>query len=422
MVIGGGVNGLTCAASWRRRASNRCSSSARRLAAARANGRDRARLSRAARAPRRAAARGVVGRSRNSTAHGLEFRREPRQAARRLAPTAPLHVCEDAGKDRRRLARGLGARCRGAGRRFVGSPPHSAGVIGIALRDHAAVVDDLGGRDLWALLRTLRAFRRSTRADAYRLLRWGPMAVADLVGECFETEPLRAAVAADGIFGTRLGPWSAGSGMVLLLRAANESLGSPAALVVRGRAGGDRPGARARRRRAGGDIRTGAAVSQRPGRRTNARAASSSTTGTELEARAVVSGVDPKQTFLRAVRSDRSGARVFVADAQLPLVAAGEAQSRAVGASVVHRASTESVLAARVRIAPDVDYLERAFDHAKYGACSPEPYIEFTIPSLLDPLARAEGRARPLRLRAVGAEYRREPRDGNWDRMAERPA
>ena len=54
----------------------------------------------------------------------------------------------------------------------------------------------------------------------YRLLRWGPMAVADLVAEFFETELLRATIAARGIFGTFLGPWSAGSSLVLLIRAA----------------------------------------------------------------------------------------------------------------------------------------------------------------------------------------------------------
>ena len=52
------------------------------------------------------------------------------------------------------------------------------------------------------------------------------MAVADLVAEWFDTELLRATIAAQGIFGTFLGPWSAGSGASLLLRAASD--GNPA--------------------------------------------------------------------------------------------------------------------------------------------------------------------------------------------------
>src|SRR5260370_10728032 len=54
----------------------------------------------------------------------------------------------------------------------------------------------------------------------FDLVRWGPMAVADFVAEFFDTELLRAAIAARGIFGTALGPWSAGSTAVLLLRSA----------------------------------------------------------------------------------------------------------------------------------------------------------------------------------------------------------
>ena len=53
-----------------------------------------------------------------------------------------------------------------------------------------------------------------------RLIRWGPMAAADFVAEFFETDLLRAIVAARGIYGAALGPWSAGSRLLLLLRAA----------------------------------------------------------------------------------------------------------------------------------------------------------------------------------------------------------
>jgi hypothetical protein len=80
---------------------------------------------------------------------------------------------------------------------FINSPPS---------------VDAPSSRDVFALMHTLGDFRSLPNADQWRLLRWGPMAVADLVGESIETELLRATVAADGIFGAMLGPWSAGSG------------------------------------------------------------------------------------------------------------------------------------------------------------------------------------------------------------------
>jgi phytoene dehydrogenase-like protein len=66
----------------------------------------------------------------------------------------------------------------------------------------------------------------------------------------------------------------------------------------------------------------------------------------------------------------------------------------------------------RVRIAPDVDYLERAFDHSKYGRYSQEPYIELTIPTLLDPSLAPDG-AHVLSAYVQFAPYRL--REGSWD-------
>ena len=88
-------------------------------------------------------------------------------------------------------------------------------VIAEALATTPPDIDHPSGGDLWSMLKTGRAMRNMGKRDMYRLLRWGPMAVADLVAEYFETELLRAVVAARGVFGTFLGPWSAGSSLVL---------------------------------------------------------------------------------------------------------------------------------------------------------------------------------------------------------------
>ena len=63
-------------------------------------------------------------------------------------------------------------------------------------------------------------------------------------------------------------------------------------------------------------------------------------------------------------------------------------------------------LTGRLRMAPDVDFIERAFDHVKYGRFSPAPWLEATIPSLVDRVAGAAGRARGVDLRAVRAGRR----------------
>src|SRR5437016_6188595 len=96
-------------------------------------------------------------------------------------------------------------------------------VIGEALKLSPPNIDDPSRTDLWGMLQTGRALRKLGKRDMYRVLRWGPMAVADLVAEFFETELLRAMIAARGIFGTFLGPWSAGSSLVLLIRSAGDS-------------------------------------------------------------------------------------------------------------------------------------------------------------------------------------------------------
>src|SRR6185436_5432741 len=81
-------------------------------------------------------------------------------------------------------------------------------------------IDHPTPEDLWNLLKAGRGVRTLGKNGIFDLLRWGPMAVADFVAEFFETELLRAAIAARGIFGTTFGPWSAGSTMALLLHAA----------------------------------------------------------------------------------------------------------------------------------------------------------------------------------------------------------
>ena len=226
------------------------------------------------------------------------------------------------------------------------------------------------------------------RIDCFAGDRWrSPTSSA----EFFEHDGLRAAVAADGILGTRLGPWSAGSGMVLLLRAANEAVAACTIVVCARRPGRDRAALERAVRDAGGEIRTGARVQRIIVDSEQARGVVLQD-GTELRARAVISGVDPKQTFLklcdpvdlapeflwrmRNYRSFGTLAKINLALSAMP---------------TFHGVPIAKRWAARIRVAPDIDYLERAFDHSKYGRYSPEPYVEITVPSVLDPSLAPKG-------------------------------
>jgi phytoene dehydrogenase-like protein len=250
-------------------------------------------------------------------------------------------------------------------------------------------VEAVKGRDVWNYGKLGREFRRLGKRDAYRLLRWGPMAVADLVAEWFETELLRATVAARGIYGAFAGPWSAGTSVGLLLQAAADGHAVAPASFVKGGMGALTEALAKAARAAGAEIRTGAAVERiqvREGRAATVLLSS----GEEIAARAVVSNADPRRTFLSLVdsadlepdflvkirnyRSLGSAAKVNLALARLPSFS-GLKQSDLNG---------DAHLAGRIHIGPDIDYLERAFDAAKYGDYSPQPYMDITIPSLTD--------------------------------------
>ena len=265
-------------------------------------------------------------------------------------------------------------------------------VIGEALALTPPNIDNPSSGDLWGMLKTGRSIRNLGKKDMYRVLRWGPMAVADLVAEFFDTEPLRAAVAARGIFGTFLGPWSAGSALVLMLRAAADSSPdpSPAGSVqhAAGGAGAITLAMATAAKQAGAVIRIEADVTEirvQDGVATGVVL----TTGEEISARAVVSNADPKRTLMRLVDPSHLSPDFIqkiknyrcvgtVAKINLALSALPEF-------TALKMKGNGDLLGGRIQISPEIDYLERAFDESKYGSFSRHPYIEITFPSLSDP-------------------------------------
>ncbi len=267
-------------------------------------------------------------------------------------------------------------------------------MIGEALKLSPPNIDDPSRSDLWGMLQTGRALRKLGKKDMYRVLRWGPMAVADLVAEFFETELLRATVAARGIFGTFLGPWSAGSSLVLLIRGAGDSHPAGSACFAMGGMGAVTQAMAAAAKKAGAEIRTGADVTEvriKNGVASGVVFAN----GEEIEAKAVISNADPKRTLLKLVdptylapdfvmklqhyRMPGTVAKVNLALSGLPTFTA------------LNNGSSNA-LRGRIHIGPEIDYLERAFDESKYGNFSPHPYLEIAIPSLTDPSLAPAGK------------------------------
>src|SRR5215469_3792832 len=161
-------------------------------------------------------------------------------------------------------------------------------------------IDKPSPEDFWNLFKTGRGVRRLGKAGIFNLFRWTPMAVADFVAEFFDTELLRAVVAARGIFGNALGPWSAGSTAVLLLRAAADPHPVGTAAFPKGGLGSFTRALTESAKQAGAEIRTDAEV-ERIVVKDGAVAGIVLKGGEEITTDAVVSGVDPKRTFFQLV-------------------------------------------------------------------------------------------------------------------------
>jgi phytoene dehydrogenase-like protein len=286
-------------------------------------------------------------------------------------------------------------------------------VIAEALATTPPDIDHPSGGDLWSMLKTGRALRNLGKRDMYRVLRWGPMAVADLVAEYFETELLRAVIAARGIFGTFLGPWSAGSSLQLLIRAAGDSHPAGSAFFAAGGMGELTQAMASAAKAAGVEIRAAAEVIEirvKDGAATGVLLS----TGEEINAKAVISNADPKRTLLKLTdpthlspdfvqklqhyRGNGTVAKVNLALSGLPTFTA-------------LKDGDGAALRGRIHIGPEIDYLERAFDESKYGNFSRQPYLEAAIPSLTDPTLAPAGK----HVMSIYMQYAPYKLKGDWE-------
>ncbi|MFI5059180.1 MAG: phytoene desaturase family protein [Candidatus Acidiferrales bacterium] len=291
-----------------------------------------------------------------------------------------------------------------------------AGVFNQLLSITPPAIDKPTPEDLWNLFKTGRGIRSLGKRGIFDFMRWGPMAAADFVAEFFETELIRAVVAARGIFGTAFGPWSAGSTAVLLLRAAADPHPVGSASFPRGGLGAFTHALAESAKQAGAEIRTNAEV-QHIRIKDGAVSGIVLADGEEIAIDAVVSGVDPKRTFfklldptlldptfamrIRNVRASGNVAKVNIALGGLP------AFSALADSDIYLKA-----LSGRIHIGHEIDYLERAFDASKYGEFSAAPYLDVTIPTLLDSSLAPEGK------HVLSAYVQFAPfklKNGNWD-------
>ena len=246
--------------------------------------------------------------------------------------------------------------------------------------------------DRWALLGLAWQIRRLGKRDMRELLRIGGMNVFDLLEEQFDSEALKGALGFDAVLGTNFGPRSPGTVLTLLYRMAAESAGGEAALSQPKGGLGAVCDALAKSATAhGATIRTASPVARILV--TADRAAGVELeSGERIEAAAVVSSADPKTTFLKLLgtkyldtgfvrRVSHIRARGLAAKLHLALDRAPQFTGVDPGAAK-----------GRLLLAPSLNYLERAYNHAKYGEYSSAPAMEITVPTLNEPELAPSGK------------------------------
>ena len=273
-----------------------------------------------------------------------------------------------------------------------------------------------GPKDALELLMFGGRLRRLGRKDLAFLLRILPMSLTDFLEDWFETDLLRSVLAAGCLIGSFAGPYSPGTASLLLfdfLTGTNGGVGER--VLPRGGMGSLSAALAAAAESRGAVLRTDAPVDRVLIREGAARGVVLEN-GEEIDSRVVISNADPRRTFLHLLgpahlepgflekishyRMHGVTAMVHLALRDLPRF------------TLAPNGNGIDPRSGRIRIGPSLEYLERAYDDAKYGNPSGAPFLEAMFPSLTDPSLAPDG-GHVLSILVQYAPYHL--RDGNWE-------
>src|SRR3989475_9056381 len=276
----------------------------------------------------------------------------------------------------------------------------------------------LNPKELMKLLFIGRRFRDMTSEDKYNQIQLMTMSAVDFLDQWFETDVLKATMSASGIIGTFLGVRSPGTAYVLLHHYMGEIDGAFRSWgFSRGGTGAISNAIAGAAREAGVEIRTKAPVGKILTK--NGRACGVALQdGEELSANVVSSSVDPHLTFEK-----------FLEPGELPAdFLEGVRRYKFRGSSGKVNLALDALpnfkclpgpgahLRGAISISPSMEYMERAYDDAKYGNYSRRPYIDMVIPSLTDPSVAPPGK-HVLSCFVQYAPYKL--KEGTWDEKRE---
>jgi len=273
-------------------------------------------------------------------------------------------------------------------------------------------------RELLKLMFLGRRFQDLSGEDKYNQVQLMTMSAIDFLDQWFETDVLKATMSASGIIGTFLGVRSPGTAYVLLHHYMGEIDGAFRAWgFARGGTGAISNAIADSARELGVEIKTRIGVAQILVRN-NKAVGVATTSGDEYFADVVSSSVDPNLTFLKFIEPKHlsedfrdevkrykyrgSSGKVNLALDALP--------------NFTCLPGDGHHLRGAISISPSIDYMERAYDEAKYGDYSKRPYIDMVIPSLTDPSVAPPGK-HVMSCFVQYAPYKL--KEGTWDEKRE---
>jgi phytoene dehydrogenase-like protein len=273
-------------------------------------------------------------------------------------------------------------------------------------------------REIRDLLFLGRRFQRLPGPDQYNQVQLMTMSAADFLDQWFETDVLKATMSASGIIGTFLGVRSPGTAYVLLHHYMGEIDGAFRSWgFARGGTGAISNAIADAAREVGVEIRTESPIARILVKDGQARGVALAN-GDEIAAEVVSSSVDPNLTFLKMIEPGQlprdfleevrrykfrgSSGKVNLALDALP-------DFQCLPGPGAH-------LRSAISISPSVDYMERAYDEAKYGHYSSRPYIDMVIPTLTDPSVAPPGK-HVMSCFVQYAPYKL--KEGTWDEQRE---
>jgi phytoene dehydrogenase-like protein len=273
-------------------------------------------------------------------------------------------------------------------------------------------------RDLSQLLFLGRRFQKLPGGEKYNLVQLMTMSAADFLDQWFETDVLKATMSASGIIGTFLGVRSPGTAYVLLHHYMGEIDGAFRSWgFSRGGTGGISSAIASAAREAGAEIRTEAPIVKILVKNGQARGVVLAN-GDEIFADVISSSVDPHLTFLKMIEPGHLPDEFLEEVRRYKFRGSSGKVNLALDALPDFKClpGPGAHLRGAISISPAVDYMERAYDDAKYGDYSRRPYIDMVIPTLTDPSVAPPGK-HILSCFVQYAPYKL--REGTWDEKRE---